>query len=264
VSTQEVAAAFDEISAVYDTTREPIDAVTLDRLAAELRARGVRTVLEVGVGTGRVAAPLADRGFEVAGLDVSRRMLALAHRKGLSRLVRGDAYRLPFCDDAFDTTLFVHVLHLLDDAATALDEAIRVGRQGASALVHPAAGDGIDRFEGSELDPRRIVYRYLAQEGLPTPDRSGGPRTRERRLLTEIPPERLTLVNDREVTEPLAKRIDMLERRGSRHTLRVPPELLKRATEAARAEVGHRTITYRRREALATWSNGPYRPRAPA
>jgi ubiquinone/menaquinone biosynthesis C-methylase UbiE len=261
VSTHEVAEAFDQISPVYDATRDPLDPVTLDQIASCLRSHRTQTVLEVGVGTGRVAAPLLARGLEVTGLDASRRMLGVARSKGIPRLVRGSAYELPFRDGSFDTVLFVHVLHLLEDAGRALDEAVRVGRHGAAALVHPAVGDGSDGIEGTDRDPRRIVYRYLAREGYPLPDPSGGPRTRERKLLAEIPPEELTVVNDREVTVPLAKRIDLLERRASRHTLRVPLEVLQRAAAAARAEIGDRTFTYRRLEALATWSGGPYRSR---
>jgi ubiquinone/menaquinone biosynthesis C-methylase UbiE len=264
VPIQEVADAFDQISLVYDATRDPLSPATVDSMAAQLKARGIRTILEVGVGTGRIAQPLAQRGFEVTGVDASRRMLAVARSKGLVRLVQGDALRLPFGDRAFDTTLFVHVLHLLDDAPSALDEGVRVGRLGATGLVHPAWPDHPDPVEGTDRDPRRIVYRYLAREGYPVPDRGGGPRTRERALLARLPPDSLVVVSDREVTEPLARRIDMLERRGSRHTLSVPPDVLQRAAAAARAEVGDRTMTYRRVEALANWSKGPYRTAGPA
>jgi len=47
-------------------------------LAAEL---GARTVLEIGCGTGMVAADLARRGFEVTGIDPSEEMLAVARER---------------------------------------------------------------------------------------------------------------------------------------------------------------------------------------
>jgi SAM-dependent methyltransferase len=50
----------------------------VDFLAA--LARGGRT-LELGVGSGRVAIPLAERGVEVVGVDASERMLALVREK---------------------------------------------------------------------------------------------------------------------------------------------------------------------------------------
>jgi len=249
----EVVRAFDQISTVYDATRDPLDSGTLDALTARLKERGVHRLLEVGVGTGRVSAPLLARGFEMTGVDASGRMLAYARTKRLPRLVRGDAYHLPFRDRAFDTALFVHVLHLLDDPPAALTEAQRVGAKGAVALVHPPRDPSADEAEFA-TDPRRIVYRYLATEGYPVPESGMGPRIRERKLLAQLPPDELVILSDREVTEPLAKRIDMLELRGSRHTLHVPPEVLRRAATMARAEVGDRTVTYREVEALATWA----------
>jgi SAM-dependent methyltransferase len=38
-------------------------------------------ILELGVGTGRVAIPLAERGFEVFGIDVSPKMVEVLRRK---------------------------------------------------------------------------------------------------------------------------------------------------------------------------------------
>jgi ubiquinone/menaquinone biosynthesis C-methylase UbiE len=254
---KDVSKAFDEISAVYDATREPLEDSTLDRVAQDLGARGIHDLVEVGVGTGRVAVPLLRRGLSVTGLDASAGMLARARAKRIDRLVRGSAYALPFADRAFDAALFVHVLHLLDDPSTALREACRVSRQGALAIVRPLTAGRPDGFEGSSADPRRIVYDLLAKEGYPVPARDRGPRVREARLLRSLPPDRLEVVGDREVTEPLARRLDMLARRGSRHVLHIPADVLKRATEEARARIGDRTVTYRRVEALATWTEFP-------
>jgi SAM-dependent methyltransferase len=57
-----------------------------------LLAPGSR-VLELGVGTGRLAIPLADAGFEVTGLDASEEMLARLESKAGPRVraVLGDA-----------------------------------------------------------------------------------------------------------------------------------------------------------------------------
>ncbi|HXY47288.1 MAG TPA: methyltransferase domain-containing protein [Thermoplasmata archaeon] len=259
----EVVEAFDQISAVYDATRDPLDPATLDSMVARLKERGIRSILEVGVGTGRISVPLVARGLDMIGVDASRGMLALARSKGLGRLIRGDAYHLPFADGCVDTTLFVHVLHLLGRTSEALTEAERVSRQGVTALVHPPDPDRSEPLEGSRRDPRRIVYRYLAREGYPVPDRGGGPRARERKLLAELPPDDLIVLSDREVTERLSKRLDLLERRGSRHTLSIPLDVLHRAAEAARAEIGDRTVTYRQIEALAMWVRRPDRIQEP-
>ena len=53
---------------------------TVDLLAS-LAEGGSRTALELGIGTGRVALPLADRGIRVSGIDVSEPMLNELRRK---------------------------------------------------------------------------------------------------------------------------------------------------------------------------------------
>jgi len=257
-------AAFEEISPVYDATRSPPPAATMDAVAADLRSRGISSLIEIGVGTGRIAAPLLERGFSLVGLDGAKGMLAHARSKGVTRLVRGDAYRLPFRDAAVDSTLFVHVLQLLDDPGAALREACRVGRLGATALVHPPLDRAPDAFEGGEDDPRRIVREFLEREGHPVPKGGGGPRVAEARILRAIPPDRLEIVSDRMVTEPVARRLEMIERRASRHFLDVPPELLARAAAEARAKIGDRTHTYREVEAVATWHRPPSATSVPA
>src|SRR4051812_8010933 len=67
-------------------------------------------ILELGVGTGRLAWPLAARGRNVFGIDASAAMLSrLVNRQrsdGEVLAVRGDMARLPFAPEAF-TTVFV-------------------------------------------------------------------------------------------------------------------------------------------------------------
>jgi SAM-dependent methyltransferase len=73
---QEVAARYDESSAdMFDpSVVEPV----VDFLA-ELAGEG--PVLELGIGTGRIALPLAERGVRVAGIDLSEAMVARLREK---------------------------------------------------------------------------------------------------------------------------------------------------------------------------------------
>jgi SAM-dependent methyltransferase len=246
--------AFDSIAPAYDLTRDPLDPATLDGMVELLRSDGVRSILEVGVGTGRIAGPLIERGFELTGVDASRGMLAHARAKHLPRLVRGSAYRLPFVDRSADATLMVHVLHVLDDTPAALREGTRAGRTGAWALVHPPGAE--PRQPSGPYEPRRRVFRELAAQGYEVPTRGSGPPAKEREILRDFPPDSLTVVSDREVTEPLTRRLDMIALGANRHTLHVPREVLRAAVEKVRAEVGDRTYTFRRIEAVARWSAG--------
>jgi SAM-dependent methyltransferase len=77
--------------------------------------------LEVGVGTGRFAAPLS----VAIGLDPSVPMMKIARWRGVT-CIRGVAERLPFRGGAFDLVLMVTVDFLLSDKAAAFREAARV------------------------------------------------------------------------------------------------------------------------------------------
>ncbi|MER0483726.1 class I SAM-dependent methyltransferase [Streptomyces sp. Edi2] len=87
-------AHYDEkLAGVYDQMY-PVTADTEQAVAliADLAPPGGR-VLELGVGTGRIALPLAERGFEVHGIDGSEAMLAKLKEqdaKGAVSTVLGD------------------------------------------------------------------------------------------------------------------------------------------------------------------------------
>ena len=247
----DVSRDFDELSGVYDETRHPFDPETIRALGDFLAEHRWTSVLEVGVGTGRVARPLVELGLRVVGVDASHGMLGRAAEKRLPYLVRGTAYQLPFADRVFDVALFVHVLHLLERPESALREANRVGRGGTLAILDLPPKEGLARSPPEE-EPRRIVREILAAAGYPNLVRAG-PRAKEQEILRLYPPSELRVLSDREVTEPLSKRLDVLEKRGYRHLLHVPPEVLARAVAAAREKVGTSSVTYRRTEAVAWW-----------
>jgi SAM-dependent methyltransferase len=82
----------EQVAQVYDQLHP--DVLTSDEAVArlaELAGRG--PVLELGVGTGRLAIPLAERGLRVTGMDISRAMLARLAKKphgGMVDTVLGD------------------------------------------------------------------------------------------------------------------------------------------------------------------------------
>lgn len=259
MAADQVTRDFDTLSSVYDATREPLDPSTIQGLQAYLAEHHWSRVLEVGVGTGRVAVPLVDRGVKVVGVDASRGMLGRAAAKGLPYLVRGDAYCLPFPDSAFDAVLFVHVLHILDRPSLGLREGARVGRNGVLAILNLPAKKEQGADPPPEEEPRRIVREVLTEAGYPDLLRAG-PRAKEQKILRTYPPTELRVLSDREVTEPLSKRLDLIEKRAYRHVLRLPPDVLARAVASARERVGTRTVTYRRTEAVAWWKGPPGSP----
>jgi SAM-dependent methyltransferase len=86
--------------------------------------------LEIGVGTGRFAAPLG----VAFGIDPAAEMLGYAKGRGI-RVARAAAEALPFADAAFDYALIVTTLCFVEDAAAALAEARRVLRPSGALVV---------------------------------------------------------------------------------------------------------------------------------
>jgi SAM-dependent methyltransferase len=86
--------------------------------------------LEIGVGTGRFAAPL---GVPV-GLDPSHAMLAVARERGVTP-VAGVAETLPFRDSVFDFAVVVTTICFVDSAQAMLAEARRVIRPGGRLVI---------------------------------------------------------------------------------------------------------------------------------
>ena len=122
---------FDRAAEFYDSTRDVGDAAitdTIEHLATSLAGRG--RVLEIGVGTGMLALPLAARGLDVDGIDVSTAMLAKLRQKasadGRVRVVEADARRLPFRDGTFGGAYLRHVFHLIPTWELAVAELCRV------------------------------------------------------------------------------------------------------------------------------------------
>ncbi|MFB6308756.1 MAG: class I SAM-dependent methyltransferase [Haloarculaceae archaeon] len=94
------------------------------------------SILEVACGTGRFSVMLADRGADVVGIDISGPMLQQGREKAHSvgvrdsvEFIRGDAARLPFPDDHFDTVFAMRFFHLADTPAAFLSEMRRVSKE---------------------------------------------------------------------------------------------------------------------------------------
>ena len=134
---------FDRVAGEYDATRGFPPGVEDDvaSLFARAGALGPAShVLELGIGTGRIAVPLAERVGSYTGMDLSGPMLVklLAKRGSLPiDLVRADVTRPPFADGRFDAVVAVHVFHLIPGWREALARAARALRKGG-LLLHGA------------------------------------------------------------------------------------------------------------------------------
>lgn len=98
-------------------------------------------VVDVGTGTGFVAAGLAPRVGRVIGVDNSPAMLRTA-RENLdalgvenAELLQGDLSALPLPDGSVDAAFANMVLHHAEDPAAMLAEMARVVRPGGSVVI---------------------------------------------------------------------------------------------------------------------------------
>jgi ubiquinone/menaquinone biosynthesis C-methylase UbiE len=142
---------FGRRAASYDRIR-PIDENwwgVFELVVREADLRGQR-VLDLGCGTGRLAAALAERAVaRVWGVDPSPEMLAEARARAGARvgLKQGRAERLPFRDGWFDRSVMWLVVHL-------------VRRDEAFAEIHRVlASDG--RLAIVSFDPEHFARFWL-------------------------------------------------------------------------------------------------------
>ena len=165
--------SFDPVAHAYDHTRGYPSGVE-QQIATALEQTACATeqtaFIEVGVGTGRIAIPLASLGHNYTGVDISEKMLAQLESKLLSqnweayeqpwgsradetvpashhvrrfarmdpaaslRLVTSDITALPFPNASFDVAVAVHIFHLVDGWQRAVRESLRVLRPGGLLL----------------------------------------------------------------------------------------------------------------------------------
>lgn len=105
--------------------------VALDHIVAHAIANRVRSVLDVGAGTGRQVADLKRRlpGVRVVGLEPVKALVEVGRSRyelNDDELIVGDGTALPFPDGAFDIVIETGVLHHTPEPRRVLGEMTRV------------------------------------------------------------------------------------------------------------------------------------------
>jgi SAM-dependent methyltransferase len=159
-----VASPYDTIARLYDPWSRSVTEDIPFYVEEARRARGGGPVVELGVGTGRIAIPIAQAGVRVIGVDSSRAMLDVcaeeAERAGVHRLLdlRAGDLRDPPVREQVPLVLcpFRAYLHLVDDAERldALAAARRLLVAGGRLVfdVFEPGGDDIEDTHGRWLE----------------------------------------------------------------------------------------------------------------
>jgi SAM-dependent methyltransferase len=125
-------------------------------------------VLDVGCGTGRAVAELAERGMHPVGVDLNEQIIDLARQRWPTADLRvGDAYRLPFPDASLDGYRADKLFHALADPGRALVEAHRVLTSGGRIVL---VGQDWDSFiiDADDVSLTRTIVHARA-DTIPSP-----------------------------------------------------------------------------------------------
>ena len=131
-----------------------------------------RLTLDIGCGEGRVGRDLQKADHQVIGIDWSLTMCkaAATHTEIPTRVIAGDAARLPLPDASADCVVAFMSLQDIDDMPGAIGEMARVledGKKLALAIVHPMYSYSSGRLSAANVsDSDPVIARSYFQPEL--------------------------------------------------------------------------------------------------
>lgn len=132
-------------------------------------------ILDVGCGVGRVLVPLAKKGCEVTGVDISKEMIKTCrtrvrkeHLENKVRLMVTSADQLPFQSQSFDLVILSEVLFHIPDPllSKVVRESTRVVRKGGNVIVTANNKESIFLKEVARYDSQRNDGYFFTVRGL--------------------------------------------------------------------------------------------------
>ena len=237
-------AEFDKLASIYDTTRslpEDVMEAVVRAIAKVLEKNESKSLIDVGVGTGRFALPISRNGFNVAGIDISREMLKIARRKKLDNLILADGRITPFIDKSFDAAMTIHILHLATGWRMVLSEVIRLTK---NILISSGAdGDGLNMCL-KYLELRREMDPTFSERGL---------ENGESTLAKIVEPDEVVVASKRIESINADEEIDYFQNRRSAITLDTPEDAHRKIMDALRSSYAGTTIQSTRKELVYVW-----------
>ena len=167
-----IASMFDRISPKYDALNHllslNIDKLWRRKTAKEVAKNHPKTILDLATGTADLAIALAKHTPQahIIGMDISEKMLEIGKAKIVKQNLEsqvemrfGDAARLPFADNRFDTVTVAFGIRNFEDLDKGLSEISRVLKPSGRAVIL--------EFSMPERFPVKQLYRLYFNLFLP-------------------------------------------------------------------------------------------------
>lgn len=222
---------FDRAVEYYDQTRALPEWRHNAMIESLIRESGMKPedhVLEIGIGTGRIAFSVALHVNRLYGIDLSQEMMGMLRRKladakAVIELSQADAVRLPFPNETFEVAYAVHVYHLVHQWRSGIAEAWRILKPGGHFVVS---------FHKRDANSPNVLLRNkmhsLANElGVDT-KRPGAQSEQE--IYEEIvkfdPAPRVVIASEWQDVEVPARILEELDRQIFSETWMIPREVM--------------------------------------
>lgn len=164
----------------------------MDRLEVSAGSR----LLDVACGSGQLALVAARRGIEVTGVDIATNSIEAARgrakHEGLeAEFDEGDAEELPYADGSFDAVATLYGAMFAPRPELVASEMLRVVKPGGLVAMGNWTAEG---FIGKMF---RVIAKFIAPPGMPSPVLWGREETVRERFGDRVEALQLTRVNYR-------------------------------------------------------------------
>jgi len=138
---EQIAGLWDGVRSLHVADTEVEQALLAAADAHRIEGAPIRSLLDIGTGTGRILELFGDRIDRGLGLDLSKAMLNLARTNLLAAgldhcsVRHGNIYALNVEPASFDLATLHHVLHFLDEPGTAISAAAESLRPGGQLII---------------------------------------------------------------------------------------------------------------------------------
>ncbi len=143
--------SFDNLTEYYDKTRDYDIASfneAINYIANRYPSSKYPSLFEPGIGSGRIAIPLAEKGYKITGIDISNKMIEILKKKISKqnsldiKYQVADTTDIPFPSNSFNISVIVHLFYFIKHWEKAVDEIVRVVK-GPIIILHTGMGQEI-------------------------------------------------------------------------------------------------------------------------